>query len=119
MGNKSLGFKRKAKFGPGAVLKRRNSVGLDFFDVNMEEITLIVLDVEKPTGILYPTSGYSYKVFNKNNNSIQYLASYYVEGFKQVDLLNVGNLRILLDDASSDGTDEGTSPNTPKTRRFA
>lgn len=88
MGNN--GFRRLAKYGPGALL-RTEKVG--------EE--LVVLDVCKsPVKHKYIIE-YYYKVYSKAKKQIQYIQPYYIEQMIQIDLLNAGNLRTLLDDADN------------------
>jgi hypothetical protein len=101
MGN-NVGFKRRAKYGPGALLAT-DKVG--------EEV--IVLDVCTPPVKYKNLIEYYYKVYSKPDKTIQYIKPYIIEKMKQVDLVNIGNLRILLDDAVNgfDATHPAPLPN--------
>jgi hypothetical protein len=104
MGNNSgrnAGHKRKAKFGPGAEIE-----GV----VNGKWSNYVVLDVSK-SGLLKMSDviPYYYKVYDKESKNIQFIQPYFVERLEQIGLLNIGNLRTLLDDAPFDGPDGSPS----------
>lgn len=82
------GFRRLAKFGPGSVVQINNLKSLNYF-ITEELVDIIILEVHKRV----------YKVYNKATKQIQYLSASYVEEHKQTDLLNLGTVRTLLDDA--------------------
>ncbi len=109
---KCIGYRRKAKFAPGALLRGTTQ---DNPWKPKRIVHLIVLNVEKVKSAADGSTLFRYKVLEKESNNIQYLAPMFVERFEQIDLLNIGNLRILLDDAPSDGPDEARapSPNPP------
>jgi hypothetical protein len=101
MGNRT-GFRRKAKYAPGALLAT-DKVG--------EEV--VVLDVCKSPVKHKNLIEYYYKVYSKAKKTIQYIQPFYIENMVQVDLLNAGNLRTLLDDAANgfDATHPAPPPN--------
>lgn len=113
----NTGYRRKAKFAPGAVLESVQLIG--YIATNgkpvRELVQYIVLDVQKVRSAYnQKTTHWNYKVYNKNKKEIQYIAPLFLEkDSKQIDLVNVGNLRVLLDDAVNgfDATPPAPPPN--------
>lgn len=96
MGNsrECAGYKRKAKFGPGAEL-----TGI----TNGKHTHYVVLDVSRQ-GLVKTDKdiiAYYYKVYDKLEKRILFIQPYYIERLNQINLLNIGNLRTLLDDADN------------------
>lgn len=113
MGN-NTGYRRKAKFAPGTVLEAVKVTAIKGKPVR-ELLEYVVLDICKPPIIYKNLFSYFYKVYSKNNKTIQYIQPRIVEKMKQVDLVNVGNIRVLLDDAVNgfDATPPAPPPNPP------
>ena len=111
MGN-SAGYRRKAKYAPGAVLESVQLAAINGLPVK-ELMQYVVLDVCKAPIKYKNLIEYYYKVYSKNNKTIQYIQPRIIEKMKQVDLVNVGNLRVLLDDAVNgfDATPPAPLPN--------
>lgn len=109
MGN-NTGYRRLAKFAPGALLKGTTQSNPW---QPKKTVHLVVLNVERVKSALNGKALYRYKVLEKESNNMQYLSPYFVERFEQIDLLNIGNLRILLDDAVNgfDATPPAPPPN--------
>lgn len=108
----NAGYRRKAKFAPGAVLESVQLVAINGLPV--KELTrYVVLDVCKAPIKHKNLIEYYYKVYSKNNKTIQFIQPRIIEEMKQVDLVNVGNLRVLLDDAVNgfDATPPAPPPN--------
>lgn len=114
MGN-NTGYRRKAKYAPGAVLQSVQLVG--YLPTNgkpvRELVEYVVLDICKAPIKHKNLIEYYYKVYSKNNKTIQYIQPRIIEEMKQVDLVNLGNLRVLLDDAVNgfDATPPAPPPN--------
>ena len=77
------GFRRLAKFGPGAEL-------LDEFN------HFIVMDVTKTP------VGYGYKVLNLDSKEFNYMSPHKIEKMSFLGLVNVGNLRLLHGDVDGE-----------------
>lgn len=111
MGN-NTGYRRKAKFAPGAVLEAVTLTAIKGKLVR-ELLEYVVLDICKPPTMYKNLFQYFYKVYSKDNKTIQYIQPRIIEKMKQVNLVNVGNLRVLLDDAVNglDATPPAPLPN--------